>query len=53
MSGHSREDREFPGGDPRIAVADVSGVRRRVNVELLRGVGLALGDGCCCTSVSR
>ncbi len=35
---------EFPGGDRTIAVADVSGVRRRVNVDLLRGGDLALGD---------
>ena len=35
---------EFPDGDKTVAVADVSGVRRRVNVDLLRGTELAVGD---------
>ncbi|MGB8266659.1 MAG: HypC/HybG/HupF family hydrogenase formation chaperone [Candidatus Velthaea sp.] len=35
---------EFPEGDRTVAVAEVSGVRRRVNVDLLRGAGLATGD---------
>jgi hydrogenase expression/formation protein HypC len=35
---------EFPDGDKTIAVAEVSGVRRRVNVDLLRAGGLEIGD---------
>ena len=35
---------EFPESDKAVAVAEVSGVRRRVNVDLLRGTGLAVGD---------
>jgi hydrogenase expression/formation protein HypC len=29
---------------PRLAVVDVSGVRRKINVDLLEDEGLALGD---------
>jgi hydrogenase expression/formation protein HypC len=35
---------EFPESSKAVAVAEVSGVRRRVNVDLLRGTGLAVGD---------
>jgi hydrogenase expression/formation protein HypC len=35
---------EFPEAGNAVAVAEVSGVRRRVNVDLLRGSGLAVGD---------
>jgi hydrogenase expression/formation protein HypC len=35
---------EFPDADKTVAVADVGGVRRRVNVDLLRGTGLAVDD---------
>jgi hydrogenase expression/formation protein HypC len=35
---------EFPDGDRTIAVAEVSGVRRRVNIDLLRGTTLETGD---------
>ena len=35
---------EFPESDKAVAVAEVSGVRRRVNVDLLRGTELAAGD---------
>ncbi len=35
---------EFPEPGNAVAVAEVSGVRRRVNVDLLRGSGLAVGD---------
>jgi hydrogenase expression/formation protein HypC len=35
---------EFPESDKAVAVAEVSGVRRRVNVDLLRGTELAVGD---------
>jgi hydrogenase expression/formation protein HypC len=35
---------EFPESDRAVAIAEVSGVRRRVNVDLLRGTGLAAGD---------
>jgi hydrogenase expression/formation protein HypC len=36
---------EFPESDNKaVAIAEVSGVRRRVNVDLLRGTGLAAGD---------
>ena len=35
---------EFPDGDRTIAVAEVAGVRRRVNVDLLRGMQLETGD---------
>ncbi len=35
---------EFPPTEPHLAVIEVSGVRRRVNVDLLREDGLALGD---------
>jgi hydrogenase expression/formation protein HypC len=35
---------EFPESDKAVAIAEVSGVRRRVNVDLLRGSGLAVGD---------
>lgn len=36
---------EFPESDTRaLAVAEVAGVRRRVNVDLLRDAHLAVGD---------
>jgi hydrogenase expression/formation protein HypC len=35
---------EFPNGDRTVAVAEVAGVRRRVNVDLLRDGELASGD---------
>ncbi|GAC1650051.1 MAG: HypC/HybG/HupF family hydrogenase formation chaperone [Gemmatimonadaceae bacterium] len=35
---------ELPPSQPHLAVIEVSGVRRRVNVDLLRDDGIALGD---------
>ncbi len=35
---------EMGGQEAHLATVDVSGVRRRVNVELLRDDGLELGD---------
>jgi hydrogenase expression/formation protein HypC len=35
---------EFPNGDKTVAVVDVSGVRRKVNTDLLRDVDLNVGD---------
>ena len=35
---------EFPESDKAVAVAEVGGVRRRVNVDLLRDTELAVGD---------
>ncbi|MBA3404931.1 MAG: HypC/HybG/HupF family hydrogenase formation chaperone [Gemmatimonadaceae bacterium] len=35
---------EFVDGQPHLAVIEVSGVRRRVNIDLLREDGLALAD---------
>jgi hydrogenase expression/formation protein HypC len=34
----------FPAAEPGIAVVDVLSVERRVNVDLLRGENLAIGD---------
>ncbi len=35
---------ELPPADPHLAVIEVSGVRRRINIDLLREEGIALGD---------
>jgi hydrogenase expression/formation protein HypC len=35
---------ELSGDDSRLAVVDVSGVRRRINVDLLKDDALAVGD---------
>jgi hydrogenase expression/formation protein HypC len=35
---------EFPAGETGIAVVDVLSVERRVNIDLLRDEGLAIGD---------
>jgi hydrogenase expression/formation protein HypC len=35
---------EFPEGESGIAIVEVSAVRRRVNVDLLRNETLAIGD---------
>ena len=35
---------ELPPAEPHLAVIEVSGVRRRVNIDLLREDGLTLGD---------
>jgi hydrogenase expression/formation protein HypC len=35
---------DFPESEKAVAVAEVSGVRRRINVDLLRGSPLAVGD---------
>ena len=35
---------ELPPAEPHLAVIDVSGVRRRINIDLLREDGLVLGD---------
>lgn len=35
---------ELPPAEPHLAVIEVSGVRRRVNIDLLREDGIALGD---------
>ena len=35
---------ELPPAEPHLAVIEVSGVRRRINIDLLREEGLVLGD---------
>jgi len=35
---------EFPANEPHLAVVEVSGVRRKVNVDLLRDAPLDLSD---------
>lgn len=35
---------ELPPAEPHLAVIEVSGVRRRINIDLLREEGIALGD---------
>ena len=35
---------ELPPAEPHLAVIEVSGVRRRINIDLLREEGLILGD---------
>ena len=35
---------ELPPAEPHLAVIEVSGVRRRINIDLLREDGIALGD---------
>lgn len=35
---------EFPAGEPHLAVIEVSGVRRKVNVDLLRDASLEISD---------
>ena len=35
---------ELPPAEPHLAVIEVTGVRRRINIDLLREEGLVLGD---------
>ena len=35
---------ELPPAEPHLALIEVSGVRRRINIDLLREDGIALGD---------
>ena len=35
---------ELPPAEPHLALIEVSGVRRRINIDLLREEGIALGD---------
>jgi hydrogenase expression/formation protein HypC len=35
---------EFPPDEPHLAIVEVTKVRRRVNIDLLREEGIAVGD---------